>query len=118
MFVEDPVLGKEILNCDELLSKFPLTSVTFLLYGPENLGISQAYGYVCKEMRKFSSRNLKRVGFGKQSHMNGILQDTIKEYLKEFEIKRVQNEGVINMDESFFLATLGILWSLMTVIFI
>jgi len=65
-------------------------------------------------MRRFSIRNLKRFGFGNANMMNDIVQLEIQEYLNNFEESRIKNNGIMHMNESFYLATLNVLWRLMT----
>ena len=77
----------------------------------ERKGILFNYGEEWKELRRFTLKSLKDLGFGKNSSEEIILEEC-REVVNKIKELIEENNGIVNLDKLFNKAALNIIWHL------
>lgn len=78
------------------------------------IGIIFVGGDGWREMRRFSTRTLRDFGFGKQSTMQGLMEDEANQLLEKMEQIENSPEKIVNFKHLFTMPVLNILWGMIS----
>ena len=112
---------KEVLNHESSERKYNLPVVNLILYDeyeqdPKNAGILLNGTTEFKELRRFTLKTLRDLGFGKKQSEKVITEECIN-LIEEINQRIKQNNGVFDKDELpdlFMKASLNVTWNICT----
>ena len=110
---------KEILNHESSERKYNLPIVNLILYDeyeqdPKNAGILLNGTSEFKELRRFTLKTLRDLGFGKKQSEKVITEECIN-LIEEINKRIKQNNGVFQKDELpdlFMKTSLNVMWNI------
>lgn len=75
------------------------------------LGLVFTSGAAQKELRRFTLRNLRDVGFGKSNSMAATLEAELEEFTQLFAFKLTQGKGIMRIEQNLFaLSFVNVIW--------